>query len=386
MNMTVVCAENKDFLYRQTRDWLVKQMRTGQLKPGSKLPGERALADILKISRCTARTALQALEDEGFIERIPSRGAFIKRRGEVRHVKLAFVFPEAEISLNYLAYPNMMANSMLQRGLMKASMENNASLSFLYCNHERCSGKDKTYAEQFCDRIMNEYDGAVFVSQQLAELREKLIDHNFPCINLSDVDLLPGEKTIIYNRGDICQKAAEYLVEAGCRQVVMVFQYGNSEKALAMKFNPVRDALGAAGTKLSRDDLLIVGAEEEDIYRELKSRYKNAGDLPDAFFCTTQLPCKALLHFADEMRLKVPDDFMIVGYGNSPEIVRYSAVNEISYVQIPYLEMGDAAGKLLIDNVLYGKEIPNVTMIEAKLIHARSKGLLNEELITGEVK
>ena len=274
MNMTVVCAENKDFLYRQTRDWLVKQMRTGQLKPGSKLPGERALADILKISRCTARTALQALEEEGFIERIPSRGAFIKRRGEVRHVKLAFVFPEAEISLNYLAYPNMMANSMLQRGLMKASMENNASLSFMYCNHERCSGVDVIYAEHFCNRIMNDFDGAVFVSQQLPEIRRNLITHNFPSINLSDHLLLPGEKAMGYDLTEICEQAAKYLLVKGCRQIVMMFQFDIQGQSLNVKFDPVREVFASAGINLSMDDLLFVDAEEENIYRELKSRYK----------------------------------------------------------------------------------------------------------------
>lgn len=47
------------------------------LQPGSMLPSERELSNILKLSRTTIRTALSFLEDENDIYRIPSAGNFV---------------------------------------------------------------------------------------------------------------------------------------------------------------------------------------------------------------------------------------------------------------------------------------------------------------------
>lgn len=50
----------------------------GQLEQGSQL-GEAALATTLGVSRSPLREALSRLEQEGLVERLPYRGAFVKR-------------------------------------------------------------------------------------------------------------------------------------------------------------------------------------------------------------------------------------------------------------------------------------------------------------------
>jgi len=53
---------------------LLDQIRTGALKPGAKLGGERDLARALGVSRATLRQALASMERAGFVRRIPGRG------------------------------------------------------------------------------------------------------------------------------------------------------------------------------------------------------------------------------------------------------------------------------------------------------------------------
>jgi DNA-binding GntR family transcriptional regulator len=61
-------------LYEQAYTALSDRIASGEWRPGSRLPAERALADLLGISRLTVRRALFALERDGLVERGASRG------------------------------------------------------------------------------------------------------------------------------------------------------------------------------------------------------------------------------------------------------------------------------------------------------------------------
>jgi len=49
----------------------------GELKPGDRLPTERELGELLKVSRVSIRQALHELEARGFIDRKPGRGTVV---------------------------------------------------------------------------------------------------------------------------------------------------------------------------------------------------------------------------------------------------------------------------------------------------------------------
>ncbi|MBL3678605.1 FadR family transcriptional regulator [Leucobacter chromiireducens subsp. solipictus] len=55
----------------------------GELTPGEKLPAERELAQLLRVSRVSIREALRELENRGLIDRRPGRGTIILAPGEV---------------------------------------------------------------------------------------------------------------------------------------------------------------------------------------------------------------------------------------------------------------------------------------------------------------
>lgn len=54
----------------------------GTLEPGAKIPSERELAELLKVSRASIRDALRELENRGLIDRKPGRGTIVLRPGE----------------------------------------------------------------------------------------------------------------------------------------------------------------------------------------------------------------------------------------------------------------------------------------------------------------
>ena len=118
------------FLYRRIRTHLERLMRQGVLKAEEKIPGERALSQQLDVSRDTVRAALRELEEQGYLVRIPARGTFIRRSAIQREFKIAFVFPEPEISLIYQSYGNYASNSEIWRGIVAKCAELGGTVSF----------------------------------------------------------------------------------------------------------------------------------------------------------------------------------------------------------------------------------------------------------------
>lgn len=64
-------------LYIQIKDEIIRQIRQKELKPGEKMPTERALANMLATSRNTVSTAYRQLETEGILESHQGRGTFV---------------------------------------------------------------------------------------------------------------------------------------------------------------------------------------------------------------------------------------------------------------------------------------------------------------------
>jgi len=66
-------------VHTQIEQWLMDEITQGQIATGDRLPGERALAAALRVSRMTLRQALDGLARRGVLIRLPGRmgGAFV---------------------------------------------------------------------------------------------------------------------------------------------------------------------------------------------------------------------------------------------------------------------------------------------------------------------
>lgn len=75
--------------------YLDEQLLSGKLRPGSKVPTERALADLLGCTRHDVRRQLDRLESQGRISREVGRGTFLTEDGAPR---TATVPPPVQVS------------------------------------------------------------------------------------------------------------------------------------------------------------------------------------------------------------------------------------------------------------------------------------------------
>ncbi len=81
-------------LYAQIHEKLRRQIETDELKAGAAVPSERELADICKVSRMTARQALNALKNEGFVYQERGIGTFVSKRKLDVHTRNLVGFTE----------------------------------------------------------------------------------------------------------------------------------------------------------------------------------------------------------------------------------------------------------------------------------------------------
>lgn len=64
-------------LYLQLTAQLIEKIEQGELKPGDKIASEREMAEMLNVSRITARLAIQEMLKSGLVYREQGRGTFV---------------------------------------------------------------------------------------------------------------------------------------------------------------------------------------------------------------------------------------------------------------------------------------------------------------------
>lgn len=99
----------------QIANALAKEIKKGIIPAGTKLPGTRALAQLLQVHRKTVVAAFDELYAQGWIETIPSKGTFVSRAlPEVSPKPLEKEHKESPSTLpkqtGYVLYPNINLN------------------------------------------------------------------------------------------------------------------------------------------------------------------------------------------------------------------------------------------------------------------------------------
>lgn len=63
--------------YKEIERDILNQIQSGALKIGDQIETENELCERYKVSRMTARKALDLLSSQGYINRMPGRGTFV---------------------------------------------------------------------------------------------------------------------------------------------------------------------------------------------------------------------------------------------------------------------------------------------------------------------
>ena len=337
-------SQVKEPIYETVASSLRRQIGSGKLCSGDRIPSERELAQQWGISRGTARLALKELENYGYIERQGARGSFIRNAvasSQTRRVVLAF--PEKAISPEALEPENWAYSSEIFRGLIAGGVQNDMQVFFEHFQDEVSETEQRRQLER-----LRGYDVAVFVGAQLNEIQQEFaVDHTV--IRIVDLNVLSTTPVGILAAGfdglEALKILVGHMVDCGCC----------SAGALSFNFDDSR-------AKVTRSEQFMRLAAERGVYvpesfnfhftdrKGLKTQFDRmlAGPLPNFIFCN---------------HAEYIIDFYQAAYRNSVEIGRNCMIGGIAtgltfkglipsytYVRVPMFEIGEIIMKTLAEN------------------------------------
>ena len=100
-------------LYRQLAKLLIAQIHSGDYKAGNRLPSERELSEAHKVSRITARQAIDLLFEDGMIYREQGRGTFVAEP-RTRHLQGLTSFTEDMQARGFTPHSRVLTQEVLE--------------------------------------------------------------------------------------------------------------------------------------------------------------------------------------------------------------------------------------------------------------------------------
>jgi GntR family transcriptional regulator len=100
-------------LHIQFEQALAEKIRTGEWKPGERIPAERELMELANISRATVRQALDSLVHKSLLEKVQGRGTFVKLPKLEQSLDIVYSFFEQLNALGLRLHDEVLACEVL---------------------------------------------------------------------------------------------------------------------------------------------------------------------------------------------------------------------------------------------------------------------------------
>ncbi len=361
-------------LVQQVGHGLISAIRGGTFKPGARLPGERMLAKQFGTSRGTIIEALNLLERQNYIERLPTKGTFVSEdiNHELKMVRIIFPFPEPEISLDALSTMEMWgASSEVYRGIIAEAGLNNAEIVF---QHFEETDNKLAIARQM--RRINDFDGAIFLGAQLRPLMKVANAAGKTCVSIVQRPLLthgiPEFSTIVNNLNPTINKLFEHLKQRNYKRLHILGKVETPLNELSIENNRIKTGemiKAARRVGIDASDKLIYRTAEptvawfEQLVIELGLNPKDGSEL---FYCMDTGFVSLLYQYASANNIKIGADIGV--YGLASGVTFHNLFPPLTYIKVPHHEMGRRACRMLINEIEHGRQEFEHEAVQAELI------------------
>lgn len=296
---------------------------TGTYADG-KLPGERILANTFKVGRCTVRSALQTLEDEGLVERRTKSGTFIKIQQKTGPKGIIGLFARTEGHFFKELYESMIS-TFARNGYLVQSFSTNHFDSGK--KHESLRNKmkkevKKLLAESPAAIIMDGYcNGQIPLKKEIMKL-------NPIVYNYFDSREKYTPKGVWFDFKAVGYMAGKYLVEHGCTKPLLISHYVPLAIRLDNDFYPhhrekqlidgFKKAISEAGLSTECCVLDCFAASLKDYQSTLDIFCRSNYLKPDGICGSSDRLTVDIMNKYNEYYETVPKDIFFMGICNTP--------------------------------------------------------------------
>ena len=358
MNLPPLRKDESRSLPDQISDILREKIEQGEYQPGKKLKTIRQFATEFAVSPVTVIKALDILEEETLIERVPIKGVFVSGRAtEKKQLTACFAFPEKQLAPNYGSAENWGLNLELFRGLSAGAMQNDINLQFAYFEQ---SSTPELLEKQLA--ILQKFDFVVFTGRQLEELQEKAAQQQPVYGIASGAGVLPGVIPVDYDRADAMKKIHDYLKKCSVRSAVsfIVPDVVQNRSEIFVR-NAEKEGIALCGGGIF--EISVHDSEREERIRDFLLKYK-----PEFIFIDTTELITDLYGAAFELGLFPGMDFIVTGISGG---MMYNGLFPApSYFRIPRFDMAMQLMKCASESIRSGKT-PVVPELEVEFVEGK---------------
>lgn len=326
---TVLKKDEALDLPRQISNILRQRIESGEYLPGKRLGGIRQFAASFSVSPVTFIRALDILEAEKLIDRVPSKGIFVaeRLRNRKRRLKACFAFPEKSMDLQTANSENYSTNSEFYRGMMTGAKNAGADLQFSYFEDHVHSAKLKHQLA-----LIRQFDFVIFPSVQLGKL-QKLASEK--CIVFQRAMRMPDLPdriiTLDYNRQDARDRLFSMYLNSGCKSAAVI---ASAERERVTEF---LEHVRSVGGKVPNGGAFYLGKHDTSSakaqIREILTKLR-----PEFIFCDYTDMVNTVYEVTLEEHLTIGKDFQMTGISSGVPLM--NLLPRYTFLQIPHFEFG----------------------------------------------
>lgn len=337
--------------YKQLKNNLLLDFRSGRFKPGDALPTEVELAEMLGVARKTVRSALDELDRDGFVRRIRGKGTFVSEQAaDLKETKLglfAIVVPESTGG----HYPSLI------QGFTRAATQKHSHA--IVNDTENDVNKQAAVILQ----LLAKRAGGVALVPTLdptpANQITLLQQQGIPVVQCHRPVAGVKAPLLAIPQGEINRLAGKKLLELGHRRAAWFDStWGAGSDVL---LDQLRQTMAEGGGEVRDEDIFIgsgagtavvkIFEQESQIEAAVRKMFDRS-DPPTGIVTSFDTVAEVVFLVLQRMGLRMPEDVSLLSFGG-----RYrsgAVIGRISSVVIDGAEIGQMAYRML-DEMSQGK-------------------------------
>jgi DNA-binding LacI/PurR family transcriptional regulator len=324
---------------------LRRDIQSGRLGRGDRLPSEAALVRQFGASRITVGRAVRDLQAAGLVERRAGSGTYVKTAGTQAALSFGLLIPDlGETEIFEPICQGMMASPLAREHVL------------VWGSCDGAGGSKAEHAWQLCRQYIERCVSGVFFAplEQTAEeddvnlrIAQALDEARIPVV-LLDRTVVPYPQRGHHDLVGIDNRRAgfvitEHLLKLGARRVAFVAM-PNTAATVDAREAGYREALYVGGA--TGDPALVHRLDPAD--RDAVGGLMDAGR-PDAIVCANDRTAARLMRTLQQLGHRIPADVRLVGIDDA-DFASLLPV-PLTTLRQPSRQIGDAAIAVMLDRV-----------------------------------
>lgn len=354
-------------LWKGITDALEREIASGGLRPGDRLPGEDEIALKHGVSRPTAHRALRELQARGLVTRQRRWGTVVAERQSVKTKRIGLIVDVVDESYGF-------PQAGLLRGI-QAGLSDEYSL--VLCDSQNNAAREA----ELLRKMRDESDGIVLLPTSASEntpLLKEILASGFPLVMLDRVPDGVAAPVALSDNYAITRSAIDAFTHEGHKRIGFLSFHKPHVSTVKDRYRAYEDALKV----VSDDYVRFLSSELEHSHdRRFAQAAQDAitamlrhEEPITAIFCVQDMFVPIVLEVCEKLGKRVPEDVAIATFNDGPPMVLRKpwAIHRI----VPRVfEIGRTAGETLIRAILGNPVAPGMYQVHADFHPADSGGV-----------